>query len=65
MAKNRAKTKQQPGSEFLLFENYSLSSSTSSFKNNPKIFLMYKKQISLFKSDYMINVNENKAKNTT
>ena len=34
LAENQAKTKQHPEAELLLFENYSLSSSTLSFKNN-------------------------------
>ena len=34
LAKNKAKAKQHPGAELLLFENYSLSSSTLSFKND-------------------------------
>ena len=33
LAKNQAKAKQHPEAELLLFENYSLSSSTLSFKN--------------------------------
>ena len=34
--KNQAKAKQLPEVELLLFENYSLSSSTLSFKSNRK-----------------------------
>ena len=34
LAKNQAKAKQHPEAELLLFENYSLSSSTLSTKNN-------------------------------
>ena len=34
LAKNQAKAKQHAAAEFLLFENYSLCSSTLSFKNN-------------------------------
>ena len=36
LAKNQAKTKQHPEAEFLLFEKYSVSSSTLSSKNNRK-----------------------------
>ena len=36
LAKNQVKAKQQPEAQLLLFENYSLSSSTLSFKNNRK-----------------------------
>ena len=34
LAKNQAKAKQHPEAEFLLFENYSFSSSTLSSKSN-------------------------------
>ena len=34
LAKNQAKAKQQPEAKLLLLENYSLSSSMLSFKNN-------------------------------
>ena len=34
LAKNQAKAKQHPEAELLLFENFSLSSSTLSSKNN-------------------------------
>ena len=34
LAKNQSKAKQHPEVELLLFENYSLSSSTLSYKNN-------------------------------
>ena len=36
LPKNQAKTKQHPEVELLLFENYLLSSSTLSYKNNKR-----------------------------
>ena len=38
VGKNQTKTKKYHEAEFLLLENYSLSSSTLSFKNNSDIF---------------------------
>ena len=38
LAKYQAKSKQHPAAEFLLFENYLLSSSTLSFKNNRRYY---------------------------
>ena len=55
--KNRANAKQRPEAELLLFENYSLSSSTL-FSKNCRFsifycrFSIYKKQVPLFKQGY-------------
>ena len=51
--------------ELLLFENYPLSSSILSSKNNRRYSKKCKKnkQIRLFKRDYMINGNKNEAEN--
>ena len=43
MAKNQAKTKQHPEAELLLFENYSLSLSRLSSKNNSTYFKKWAK----------------------
>ena len=55
--KNEAKAKQHP--ELFLFENYSLSVSTLSSKNNKRYSKKVQKQMPLFKCGYMINDNEN------
>ena len=61
-AKNQTKAKQHLEVEFLLFENYSLSSSTLSPRNNKKYSKkIYEKQVRLFKWGYMINDNESEA----
>ena len=63
LAKNQAKASQQIEDEFLLFENYLLSLTTLSCKNERDIQKMHKKQVRLFKWGYMINGNENEANN--
>ena len=59
LAKTQVKAKQHLAAELLLLENYSLSSTTLSSKNNRR----YKKQVLLFKRGYMTNDNENEAQN--
>ena len=51
LERNQAKSKQHPEAELLLFENYSLTSSTLSFKINRKYSkkCTQKKQVGLFK----------------
>ena len=50
--------------EFLLFQNYSHSSSTLSSKNNRIYSKKYAKEpVSLYSWDYTINHNENDDKN--
>ena len=64
LAKKRAKAKQHPEAELLLFENHSLSTSTLSSNNNRRYSKKRtKKQVRLFKQDYMINGNKNEAEN--
>ena len=50
LAKSQAKAKQHPEAELFLFENYSLSSSTLSSKNNRFSKKMHKKKERLFKT---------------
>ena len=49
LAKTQAKAKQHPDAELFLFENYSLSSSTLSSKNNRFSKKMHKNKECLFK----------------
>ena len=65
LTKNQAKSKQHPEAKLLLFENYSLSSSILSSKNNWRFSKMYKKQVRLFKRGYMSNHIEHEAENET
>ena len=65
LTKNQAKSKQHPEAKLLLFENYSLSSSMLSSKNNWRFSKMYKKQVRLFKRGYMSNHIEHEAENET
>ena len=63
MAKTQANAKQHPEVELLLFENYSHSSFTLSFKNNRKYSKKCaKKQAYLF-NEIMINYHENENEN--
>ena len=64
MAKNLANAKLNPEAEFLLFVNYSHSSSALSFKNN-SIYCKkeVKKHVCLYSWDYTINHDENEDKN--
>ena len=63
LTKNQAKAKQHPEAELLLFENYLLSSSSLSFKNNKRYSKKCtKKQVRLFKWGYIINGNEKRLK---
>ena len=65
MAKNQAKTKQQPEAEILLFENYSLFS----LIYHPELIWNILKNLSKTKCvcfnnwDYMIYYNENEDEN--
>ena len=62
LAKNKAKAKQHPEAELLLFEN----NWSPHPRYRPKIIgdiKMYKKQLCLFKRGYMINGNKNEAEN--
>ena len=60
MAKNRAKAKQDAEARLLLLENYMVSSSTLSSKDNRRYSKKCaKKQVCLFKSEYMIDGAEN------
>ena len=61
LAKNQAKAKQNPETELLQFENYSLSSSTLASKNNRRFYEIYWK--TTFKWGYLINDNKNEAEN--
>ena len=63
IGKGQAKAKLQPEGELLLFENYSLSSSTLSSRNNGRYSKKCTKTISLFKWSYVISNNENEAEN--
>ena len=57
------KARQHPEAELLLFENYLLSSSSLSFKNNKRYSKKCtKKQVRLFKWGYIINGNEKRLK---
>ena len=49
IGKNQAKANQHAEAEFLLFENYLLSSSTLASKYKEILSKMYKKQVRLFK----------------
>ena len=62
--KKSSKAKQHTEAEVLLFQNYSLFSSTLSPKTNRRYCRKYtKKQVRLFKWGYMINDFENEAEN--
>ena len=61
MAKNQTKAKQHLEAELLLFENYSLSKPTLSFKNNSRYILKYTKN--KYPWGYMINDNKNEYEN--
>ena len=66
MGKNQAKAKQHTEAEHLLLENYVLSSSTLSSKDNRKYFLKCAKDKYGYLNEvicYMINGNENDAEN--
>ena len=65
MTKYQANAKQDPDAEFLLFENYSHSSSMLSCKNDRRYSKkkQAKKQACLYSWDYMINHNENEDQN--
>ena len=64
-AKNQVKAKENPEAELLLFENYSLSSSTLSSKNNrsfsKKCIKTFSKKVCLLQWGYINNNNENVA----
>ena len=64
LAKNQATARQHPEAELLLFENYSLSLSTASSRNN-RIYTKNctKSKYVCLKRGYMINENENETKN--
>ena len=64
MAKNQAKTKQHIEVELLLSENYSLCSSTLSFKNNRRHSKKCAKgSVSILIGLYMIDYDENESEN--
>ena len=64
MVKNQGKAEEHPEAELLLLENYSLTSSSLSSKNNRRYSKkMHKKQVRLFKWGHMINDNEKDAEN--
>ena len=59
LAKNQEKGKEHSEGELLLLESYRLSSSTWSSKDNKRYSKKCANKVRLFKSGYMINVNEN------
>ena len=61
MTKYQAKTKQHAEVEFLLLENYVLSLSTLSSRDNKRYSKNFAKTSTSFKCGYMTNVNENEA----
>ena len=63
LAKNQAKAKQHPEDELLLFENYSLSLSTLSIKNNRRRSKKCIKTSASALMTFMINDNENETEN--
>ena len=72
MVKNQAKGVQNPEAKHFPSENYSLYSSKLSYKNNrryskkcteSKYFCLNMELVPWFKRGYMINDNENEAKN--
>ena len=63
LAKNQAKAKQHPEDELLLFENYSLSLSTLSIKNNRSHSKKCIKTSASALMTFMINDNENETEN--
>ena len=63
LAKNQAKAKQHPEDELLVFENYSLSLSTLSIKNNRRHSKKCIKTSASALMTFMINDNENETEN--
>ena len=64
LVKNQGKAKEHPEAELLLLENYSLTSSLLSSKNDRRYSKKnYKKEVSLFKWGHMINDNAKDAEN--
>ena len=63
LEKNWAKAKQHAEAELLLLENYVVSSSTLSSKDNRRYSKKCAKKVRLFKWEYMVNGKENEAKN--
>ena len=63
LVKNQAKAKQNPEAELLLFENYSLSLSTLSIKNNRRHSKKCIKTSASALMTFMINDNENETEN--
>ena len=61
LVRNQAKAKQHPKAALLLFENYSLSSSMLSSRNNRRYTKKCTKKVCLLKRGYMINENESEA----
>ena len=59
ISRKSSKTKQHPEAELLLFENYSLSSSTLSFKNNRG----YLKSVEKFCASVLMRFYHGKAEN--